>query len=59
MRDVALGDSYTIGTAVPAADRWPDELVRALGPTEPTLELVANLAVNGYSSADLIRTSCR
>ncbi len=55
MRYVALGDSYTIGTSVRPAERWPDQLVRALGPDEPTLELVANLAVNGYTSADLIR----
>ncbi len=59
VRYVALGDSYTIGTSVPPADRWPDQLVRALGPAEPTLELVANLGVNGYTSADLVRTSCR
>ncbi len=56
MRYVALGDSYTIGTSVPPADRWPDQLVRALGPAEPTLRLVANLAVNGFTSADLVRT---
>jgi lysophospholipase L1-like esterase len=56
VRYVALGDSYTIGTSVRPAERWPDQLVRALGPTEPTLELVANLAVNGYTSADLIRS---
>ena len=55
MRYVALGDSYTIGTSVAAADRWPDQLVAALGPVAPTLELVANLGVNGYTSADLIR----
>ena len=55
MRYVALGDSYTIGTSVAAADRWPDRLVAALGPAQPTLELVANLGVNGYTSADLIR----
>ena len=55
MRYVALGDSYTIGTSVDAADRWPDRLVAALGPREPRLELVANLGVNGYTSADLIR----
>ena len=30
---VALGDSYTIGTSVAAAERWPDQLVAALGPT--------------------------
>jgi lysophospholipase L1-like esterase len=56
MRYVALGDSYTIGTSVAPAERWPDLLVRALGPAEPTLRLVANLAVNGYTSADLMRT---
>ena len=55
MRYVALGDSYTIGTSVPADERWPEQLVAALGPDAPTLTLVANLGVNGYTSADLIR----
>jgi acyl-CoA thioesterase-1 len=55
MRYVALGDSYTIGTSVRPAERWPDQLVIALARTGPTLELVANLGVNGYTSADLIR----
>jgi len=55
MRYVALGDSYTIGTSVGSAERWPDQLVAALGPATPRLELVANLGVNGYTSADLIR----
>jgi lysophospholipase L1-like esterase len=55
LRYVALGDSYTIGTSVRASDRWPDRLVAALGPVEPTLELVANLGVNGYTTDDLIR----
>ncbi|MFI5227399.1 MAG: GDSL-type esterase/lipase family protein, partial [Candidatus Limnocylindrales bacterium] len=54
LRFVALGDSYTIGTAVPIADRWPDRLVEALGRDGP-LELVANLAVDGFTSADVIR----
>jgi len=54
MRYVALGDSYTIGTSVRRDERWPDQLVAALGPDEPTLTLVANLGVNGYTSADLI-----
>jgi lysophospholipase L1-like esterase len=53
LRYVALGDSYTIGTSVGIAERWPDQLVTALGPTPPTLELVANLAVNGYTSRDV------
>jgi lysophospholipase L1-like esterase len=55
MRYVALGDSYTIGTSVPPDACWPEQLVAALGPDEPTLTLVANLGVNGYTSADLIR----
>ena len=53
MRYVALGDSYTIGTAVAAADRFPDQLVRAT--PELDLELIANLGVNGFTTADLIR----
>lgn len=53
-RYVALGDSYTIGTSVAAAERFPDQLVASLGPEPPTLELVANLGVNGYTSKDLI-----
>ncbi|MBA3234821.1 MAG: hypothetical protein H0T59_02360 [Chloroflexi bacterium] len=55
MRYVALGDSYTIGTSVPSEMRWPDQLVAALASRPPTLDLVANLGVNGYTSGDLIR----
>lgn len=55
LRYVALGDSYTIGTSVGETERWPDQLVRRLGGDPPILELVANLAVNGYTTADLIR----
>jgi lysophospholipase L1-like esterase len=55
LRYVALGDSYTIGTSVRPVDRWPDRLVEALGRDEPTLELVANLAVNGWTTDDLIQ----
>jgi acyl-CoA thioesterase-1 len=50
VRYVALGDSYTIGTSVDEAERWPNQLVARI----PELELVANLAVNGYTSTDLI-----
>jgi lysophospholipase L1-like esterase len=57
LRYVALGDSYTIGTATRSAvERWPDQLVAALGDRDPTLELVANLGVNGYTSGDVIAT---
>jgi lysophospholipase L1-like esterase len=54
-RYVALGDSYTIGTSVAPAERFPDQLVAALGAVGLSLELVANLGVDGYTSADLIR----
>ena len=56
IRYVALGDSYTIGTAVRSqAERFPDQLVAALGSAPPIMALVANLGVNGYTSGDLIR----
>ena len=50
LRYVALGDSYTIGTSVTIAERWPDQLVARL----PALDLVANLAVNGFTSRDVM-----
>jgi acyl-CoA thioesterase-1 len=57
LRYVALGDSYTIGTSVAPAASWPSQLVARLAQDEggSSLELVANLGVNGYTSADLIR----
>jgi acyl-CoA thioesterase-1 len=55
LRYVALGDSYTIGTSVRTPERWPDQLVERLGGDPPVLSLVANLGVNGFTSADLIR----
>ena len=54
IRYVALGDSYTIGTGVGQNDRWPDQLVAAVG-AGAQLDLIANLGVNGYTSSDLIR----
>ena len=50
LRYVALGDSYTIGTSVAERERWPNQLVGEV----PELELVANLAVNGFTSRDVI-----
>lgn len=50
LRYVALGDSYTIGTSVAEAERWPNQLVERVG----ELELVGNPSVNGYTTADLI-----
>jgi lysophospholipase L1-like esterase len=52
LRYVALGDSYTIGTGTrAAAERWPDQLVARLA--AGSLELVANLGVNGFTSGDV------
>jgi acyl-CoA thioesterase-1 len=55
LRYVALGDSYTIGTSVRADERFPDQLIAALGEDASALRLVANLGVNGFTSEDLIR----
>ncbi|HEX2767065.1 MAG TPA: SGNH/GDSL hydrolase family protein [Candidatus Limnocylindria bacterium] len=52
VRYVALGDSYTIGTSVSEAERWPNQLAERLG----DLELVANLGVDGRTSGELIET---
>jgi lysophospholipase L1-like esterase len=52
VRYVALGDSYTIGTSVGEAERWPNQLVARL--PELDLELLANLGVNGFTSRDVI-----
>jgi len=55
LRYVALGDSYTIGTATRSpAERWPDQLVARLGSTPRVVELVANLGVNGFTSRDVL-----
>jgi acyl-CoA thioesterase-1 len=55
VRYVALGDSYTIGTATRAAgERWPDQLVARLHAALPGLDLVANLGVNGFTSRAVI-----
>jgi len=58
LRYVALGDSYTICTALDAdAVRWPDQLVerlRAAAGGSPPLELVGNLGVNGFTSRNVI-----
>jgi lysophospholipase L1-like esterase len=50
VRFVALGDSYTIGTSVSEAERWPNQLVARI----ESLVLAGNPAVNGFTSADVI-----
>lgn len=50
MRYVALGDSYTIGTSVAEDERWPNQLADRID----EIELVANLGVDGATTADLL-----
>jgi lysophospholipase L1-like esterase len=54
LRYVALGDSYTIGTSVEPHERWPDQLATRLRDARTRLDVVANLAVNGFTSGDVI-----
>ena len=56
LRYVALGDSYTIGTSVAVAERWPDRLVEALrDPGGAPRASSPTSAVNGRTSGDVIR----
>ena len=57
LRYVALGDSYTIGTALDSADgalAGPARRAAAVRRRAPLLELVGNLGVNGFTSGDVI-----
>ncbi|HWW60274.1 MAG TPA: SGNH/GDSL hydrolase family protein [Thermoanaerobaculia bacterium] len=47
-RILALGDSYTIGESVAEADRWPNQLARALGATSPEI-----IAKTGWTTDEL------
>jgi lysophospholipase L1-like esterase len=51
VRYVALGDSYTIGTGISHREAWPSQLADNL--TDLEVELVANLAVNGFTADDV------
>lgn len=56
-RFLALGDSYTIGEGVPAAERWPSQLVRTLrerGVSIADPELVAQTAWTTDELSDAI-----
>ncbi|MCI0582216.1 MAG: SGNH/GDSL hydrolase family protein [Chloroflexi bacterium] len=54
LRYVALGDSYTIGTSVGIEERWPDQLEARLRDFAVPVELVANLAINGFTTRDVL-----
>jgi len=50
---LALGDSYTIGEAVPAADRWPAQLVQRLRARGVAIDDPQIIAVTGWSTDEL------
>jgi lysophospholipase L1-like esterase len=50
---LALGDSYTIGESVPEADRWPNQLVRALETKGIRYELPRIIATTGWRTDNL------
>jgi len=50
---LALGDSYTIGEAVPANDRWPAQLVRHLRARGLLIDEPQIIAVTGWTTDEL------
>jgi lysophospholipase L1-like esterase len=50
---LALGDSYTIGEAVPATDRWPVRLVRQLRARGVAIGEPRIVAVTGWTTDEL------
>ena len=50
---LALGDSYTIGTSVPAQHRWPDQLRDSLRLAGFELAEVTYVARNGWTTDEL------
>ena len=51
---LALGDSYTIGTAVKEADRYPVQTVALLKAQGADIANAGIIATNGWTTADLI-----
>lgn len=50
---LALGDSYTIGESVAEADRWPNQLVRALEAKGKRYEMPKIIATTGWRTDNL------
>lgn len=51
---IAIGDSYTIGLGISEDHRWPNILVDQLIQAGIKINLIANLAVSGYTVRDAI-----
>lgn len=54
IRYLPLGDSYTIGQSVRESERWPNQLTDRARASGIHLSIVANPAVTGYTTQDLI-----
>ncbi|MEZ5464313.1 MAG: SGNH/GDSL hydrolase family protein [Lysobacteraceae bacterium] len=53
LRYLALGDSYTIGESVPAADRWPMQLAARLRDDDIAIADPEILATTGWTTDEL------
>lgn len=53
MRFLALGDSYTIGESVAAAERWPVQLARLLRDQQIAMDDPTIIARTGWTTAEL------
>jgi len=53
LRFLALGDSYTIGEGVDAADRWPDQLAAALRKSGSAIAAPEIVARTGWTTDEL------
>lgn len=54
MRYLAIGDSYTVGEGVPAADTWPQQLLRCLHADGIAVDGPDLVAVTGWSTDELL-----
>jgi acyl-CoA thioesterase-1 len=56
VRYLPLGDSYTIGQSEPESKNFPNQLVNKLKTDGVSIGILANPAVTGYTTKDLIET---
>jgi acyl-CoA thioesterase I len=54
LKYLALGDSYTIGESVAAAERWPNQLVQRLREQNIQLEEPRIIAETGWTTGKLL-----
>ena len=54
LRYVALGDSYTIGTGVELEFSWPSVMTKQLNEKGIPVQLITNLAVNGFTAQEVL-----